>query len=35
LRTVLPPTARRFDAVILTGDPEFEKPGQLVAVEWL
>lgn len=28
-------TALRYDAVILTGDPEFKKLGGLVSVEWL
>jgi predicted nucleic acid-binding protein len=28
-------TAMRFQAAILTGDPEFKKLGHLVAVEWL
>lgn len=28
-------TALKYDAVILTGDPEFKKLGALVSVEWL
>ena len=28
-------TALRYNATILTGDPEFEKLGAIVSVEWL
>lgn len=28
-------TALKYDATILTGDPEFKKIGSLVQVEWL
>ena len=28
-------TALRYDAMILTGDPEFKKLGGLIAIEWL
>jgi len=28
-------TAVRYEAVILTGDPEFKKLGKLVSVEWI
>jgi predicted nucleic acid-binding protein len=28
-------TALRYDAKILTGDPEFKKLGALVAIDWI
>ena len=28
-------SARKNNAVIMTGDPEFKKIGQLVEIEWL
>jgi len=28
-------TARKYNAVIMTGDPEFKRVEQLVEIEWL